>query len=428
MSDNYRKMWESLGIDLEAHDQLLKVLPPTYGSVYLNQENRPSEMEYFDFVISEVHGQRILELQEHKAKGGKVVGTFCVFVPEEIVLAAGGICVGLCSGVEIGKAQAEKVLPRSICPLIKSFMGFKLSKICPYFESCDLVVGETTCDGKKKAFEILNDYVPVHVMEVPQMKREKDFVLWRSEVEDLARTVGELTGSPVTAEGLRRSIAVVNEKRRALMRLAELRKNDPAPISGKDALLIAQISMYDDVQRFTAQLNQLCDELEGRVRSGSGVQKEGDLRIVVSGTPMALPNWKVPHIIETSGAVIVAEELCTGLRYYENTVDEDAASSDEMITAVAKRYFDINCACFTPNQARAEKIVQLVEDYGADGVVHVSLSFCDPYLIEAGRVEKFLRDKGIPVLALETDYGQEDAAQLKVRLEAFFEMIKSKKK
>lgn len=428
MSGDYRKMWEGLGVDLEAHDRLMEVLPPTYGSVYLSQENRPAGMEYFDFVISEVHGQRIQELQEHKAKGGKVVGAFCVFVPEEIVRAACGICVGLCSGVEIGKAQAEKVLPRSICPLIKSFMGFKLGKVCPYFESCDMVVGETTCDGKKKAFEILNDYVPVHVMETPQMKRDKDFNLWRSEVWDFALAIEELTGNKITPEGLLRSIKEVNEKRKALLRLSELRKNSPAPISGKDSLLIEQISMYDDVERFTAQVNELCGELETRVKEGVGVQKTGGLRVVVSGTPMALPNWKVPHIIESSGAVIVAEELCTGLRYYENTVAEDGGSVEQMIDAIAKRYLDINCACFSPNQRRVDKIVQLVRDYKADGVIHVSLAFCDPYLVEANRVEKALKEHGIPLLTIETDYGQEDTGQLKTRIEAFFEMLGASRK
>lgn len=168
---NYNEMWRSLGLNMTVHDQLMQVLPPTYHDVYLMQPNRPQGMEYFDFVVNEIHGLRIQELQEHKKAGGKVIGAFCVFVPEEIVRAAGGICIGLCSGIDIGTAEAEKVLPRNICPLIKSFMGFKLGKVCPYFESCDMVVGETTCDGKKKAFEILNDYIPVHVMETPHMKK-----------------------------------------------------------------------------------------------------------------------------------------------------------------------------------------------------------------------------------------------------------------
>ncbi len=420
---DYRSMWESLGLDLKAHDQLLQALPPTYADVYLNQKDRPAGMEYFDFVVNEIHGLRIQELQEHRAGGGKVVGAFCVFVPEEIVRAAGGIFIGLCSGIEIGVAQAETVLPRNICPLIKSFMGFKLSKVCPYFESCDMVVGETTCDGKKKAFEILNDYVSVHMMEVPQMKRVKDRSLWRSEVQDFVSRMEEFAGERITVKSLRRSIKEVNAKRRALLRLAELRKNDPAPISGKDCLLIEQIAMYDDVERFTLKVNNLCEELEARVKEGKGVHDAGAPRIIVSGTPMAIPNWKVPHIIESSGAVIVVEELCTGLRYFENTVPEDGETVEQTVYYIAERYLAIDCACFTPNESRMEKLVRLAKEYKADGIIHCSLAFCDPYMIEANRIDKRLKEHEIPFLKIETDYGQEDTGQLKTRIEAFLEMI-----
>lgn len=423
MSDQYREMWESMGLDLEAHDQLLQVLPPTYGDVYLSQKNRPAGMEYFDFVINEIHGLRIQELQQHKSAGGKVFGTFCVFVPEEVIRAAGGVCIGLCSGVEIGAAQAEKVLPRNICPLIKSFMGFKLARVCPYFESCDMVVGETTCDGKKKAFEILNDYVPVHVMETPQMKRDRDKSLWLDEVRDLMARVEGVTGNKITAESLKKAVEEVNGKRRALLRLSALRKNNPVPISGKDCLLIEQVAMYDDVARFTSKVNELCDELETRIKDGSGVHSAGAPRIILSGTPMAIPNWKVAHIIESSGAVIVAEEMCTGLRYFENTVPETGGSLEEISSQIAGRYLDINCACFTPNEPRVERLVSLAREYKADGVIHCSLMFCDPYSIEANRVEKVLREKGIPLLKIDTDYGQGDSGQLTTRVQAFLEMI-----
>ena len=420
---DYRKMWQNLGLNMEAHDQLLQALPPSYYEAYLTQANRPEGMGYFDFVVNEIHGLRIQELQEHKAAGGKVVGAFCVFVPEEIVRAAGGICIGLCAGVEMGAAEAEKVLPRNICPLIKSFMGFKLAKVCPYFESCDLVVGETTCDGKKKAFEILAEHVPVHVMETPHMKREKDRVLWRSEVADFARQVEEFTGNKIEPAGLERSIREVNDKRRALQRVSEIRKADLAPISGKDSLLIAQIAMYDDVARFAAKVNELCDELEERVKAGEGAAPAGTKRIIVTGTPMAIPNWKVPHIIETSGAVIVAEELCTGLRYFENPVPEEFDSLDGMIDNISTRYLGINCAVFTPNDDRIDRLHRLVEEYNADGVIHCSLSFCDPYSVEAYKVEQALKEAGIPILKIETDYGQEDSGQLKTRIEAFLEML-----
>lgn len=419
------KMWEALGLNLEAHDQLLNALPPIYQEIYLNQENRPEKMEYFDMVVAEIHGLRIKELQDIRSNGGKIVGTFCVYVPEEIVLAAGGTCIGLCGGVDVGADEAEKVLPRNICPLIKSFMGFKLSKICPYFESCDVVVGETTCDGKKKAFEVLSDFTKVYVMETPQRKEEPDKELWFSEVKRFKKMMEDLTGNKITEDSLKEAIRKVNGKRKALQRLAELRKADPPPISGKDALLIEQIAFYDDVERFTQKVNELCDELEERVKQGIGVVAKGTPRIIISGTPMAIPNWKVPHIIETSGAVIVAEELCTGLRYFQDLTPETNGSLETMLKNIADRHIGIDCAVYTPNTERAEKVARLFKEYKADGVVHYVLSFCDPYAVEAYQVEKVAKRENIPLLKIETDYSQEDAGQLKTRVEAFLEMLKS---
>ena len=269
MSSSYDAMWEKLNLDLDAHAGLLEVLGKFYGDIYMSQQGRLKGMEYLDFVLSEVHGLRIKELQDAKALGKKIVGTFCVFVPEEIVLAAGGIQVGLCAGAEIGSAEAEKVLPRNTCALIKSFVEFKLSKMCPYIESCDLIVGETTCDGKKKAYEIFSEYSPVYVMEIPQMKNSCDRDLWKSEVLRFKSKVEETTGNKITTESLKEAIHLLNNRRRVLQRLNRLRAAVPAPISGRDALLINQISFYDDPVRFTAKIEELCDELDERVKAAS---------------------------------------------------------------------------------------------------------------------------------------------------------------
>ena len=160
MSEPYRSMWKDLGLDLAAHDMLLEVLGKGYQDIYLAQKDRPEGMGYFDFVISEVHGLRIKELMDEKAAGRKVIGSFCVFVPEEIVRAADATLVGLCTGADFATEDVEKILPRNTCSLIKSAFGFKLGKVCPYLESADMIVGENTCDGKKKSYEILKDLVP----------------------------------------------------------------------------------------------------------------------------------------------------------------------------------------------------------------------------------------------------------------------------
>ncbi|MBM4286730.1 MAG: 2-hydroxyacyl-CoA dehydratase, partial [Deltaproteobacteria bacterium] len=301
MPTPYDEMWEKLNLDLAAHEGLLAVLGKFYGDIYLTQDKRLKGMEYLDFVLTEVHGLRIKELQEAKAQGKKIIGTFCVFVPEEIVLAADAIQVGLCAGAEIGKEAAEKILPRNTCALIKSFVGFKLSRLCPYIESCDLVVGETTCDGKKKAYEIFADYAPVYVMEIPQMKNACDRDLWKTEILRFKDKIEEVTGNKITAEKLQAAIKVVNDRRRALQRLNQLRAASPVPISGRDVLLINQISFYDDPIRFTQQINKLCDELEERVKAHQGVVPENTPRVMLSGCPMAIPNWKLPFVVESSG-------------------------------------------------------------------------------------------------------------------------------
>ena len=424
MSTSYDAMWEKLNLDLEAHAGLLQVLGKFYGDIYMSQQGRLRGMEYLDFVLTEVHGLRIKELQDAKASGKKVVGTFCVFVPEEIVLAAGGVQVGLCAGAEVGTGEAEKVLPRNTCALIKSFVGFKLGRLCPFIESCDLIVGETTCDGKKKAYEIFSDYSPVHVMEIPQMKNAADRVLWKSEIMRFKEKVEETTGNKITAESLKEATHLLNSRRLALQRLNRLREAVPTPISGRDALLINQISFYDDPVRFTSKIQDLCDELEERVKSGQGIAPEGTTRLMLSGCPMAVPNWKLPYIIESSGAVVVGEESCIGTRNTRDLVDESAQTMDGMIDAILDRYMKIDCACFTPNTERMDNIVKMAQDLKVKGVIHYGLSFCQPYAIEAYKVEKALTKAGIPMLSIETDYSMEDVEQLKTRVEAFVEMTR----
>ncbi|HGG0418442.1 2-hydroxyacyl-CoA dehydratase [Clostridium botulinum] len=417
---DYRKLWTDLGVNLEKHDQLCAVLPELYGSTYLTQENRPEGMNYFNFVVSEVHGLRIQELDEHRKKGGKVVGTFCVFVPEEIIVAAKALSVGLCAGSQFWIEDGEKVLPRNMCPLIKAFMGAKIGGTCPYFQSCDMVIGETTCDGKKKAWEILDEYVPVHVMDLPQMKRDKDFKKWGEEINDLIKKVEEITGNKITVEALKEGIRVTNAKRKALKRLYDLRKYKPSPISGLDCLLITQIAFYDDPKRFTEKVHELCDELEERIKNS---QESNKKRILITGTPMALPNWKLHSIIESLDAEVVVEETCTGTRYFEGEVSEEGETLEELIKNLADRYLNINCACFTPNTGRIDDIIKYTKEYEADGVIDTNLSFCHTYAVEHRDVEANLKEKNIPIMHIETDYSTEDSGQIKTRVEAFLEMI-----
>ena len=384
---DYEKMWEDLGMDVKNHDNLCQVLPTAVGDVFMTQENRPKAMDFWDMVIAEVHGIRPAELIEEQKKGRKVFGTFCVYVPDEVIIAANGIVTG------------------------------------PFFRIADMYVGETTCDGKKKAYEILGKDVPMHIMDVPQMKREKDIIKWKEEITDFAKIVEEFTGNKITPENLAEAINICNEKRKALQRVYDCRKSKCLPISGRDALLMTQISFFDDPVRCAQMCNRLADELEQRIKDGVSVVPEGTKRILITGTPLAVPNWKLHNIIETSGAAVVCEEMCTGTRYFENLVDESGETLDEQFMNLSKRYMKTNCACFTPNTGRIDDILRMVDEYQVDGVIDCSLMFCCLYDTEKLAVSEALKAKNIPVLSLETDYTDKDAEQLRTRIGAFVEML-----
>ncbi len=423
---DYRPMWTELGLDLDKHDALMNVLGQAYGDVFMSQQGRPDGMGYFDFVMSEVHGLRIKELVDARAAGKIVVGTFCVFVPEELVLAANGVCVGLCAGADFGTEEAERYLPRTTCALIKSFFGFTLEKVCPYISATDLVVGENTCDGKKKAYETFKDLVPREFMalDMPNTKSVEGRAVLKRSYLDLIAALERISGKTITVESLKAGIETVNAKRRALHRLARLRRTDPTPISGLDALLANQVAFYDDPERFTDSVNKLCDELELRVEKKQGVAPANAPRLVLSGCPMAVPNWKLPTIVESTGAVIVGEESCIGERGTQNLVAPEGDSVEALVDNLVERYFAIDCAVFTPNPGRAEHALQIATDNKADGVIHYSLQFCGPYQTETPLVEQHLKGEGLPVLRIDTDYGQGDVEQLRTRVEAFVEQLR----
>lgn len=222
--------------------------------------------------------------------------------------------------------------------------------------------------------------------------------------------VEALTEHKISVEDLKESIKLINAKRAALQRLYDIRKKDNLAISGKDALVITQIAFYDDPVRFTQKVNELCDELENRVVEGISVFEKNTPRILVAGTPMAIPNWKMHHLIESNGGAVVCEETL-----------------DEQIKALSDRYLGINCGCFTPNENRIDDIIRLVKAHIADGVVYYSLPFCHTYGMEYKKIKDALDKEGIPVIMIETDYSMQDAGQIKTRLDAFFEMLETSK-
>ena len=262
------------------------------------------------------------------------------------------------------------------------------------------------------------------VMEVPQRKNEIDKKLWLEEVYAFKEMVEKLSGVKVTPEKLMDNIKLVNRRRKVMQKINEFRKMDNPPISGLDSLLIAQIALNQDINRFIEGAEALIDELKDRVEKGISAYDKSSPRVMIAGTPSPMGNAKVHYVVETSGMQIVVDESCTGLRYFSELVDETPTDLDGMTEAIADRYFSIDCSCFSPNKERLENVVKVAEEYRVKGVIQNILSFCHGYNIEAKAVEQILSEENISSLKIVTDYSDEDIEQIRVRAESFAELIR----
>jgi benzoyl-CoA reductase/2-hydroxyglutaryl-CoA dehydratase subunit BcrC/BadD/HgdB len=419
MGTDCANVLHELGVNIPLHDQLVAYNRRMHERSTLCRKNRPEAMAYFDESLHASHGARVAEIHAYRKQGGKSIGTFCIYVPDEIALAAHVLPIPLCGGSHFPVDYADKMFPRDICPLIRSTFGMALSKTCPYARLEDGVVGETTCDAKKKAWDLLK----FNVMEIPQKKNARDRDLWRAEVREFKAYVENISGITVTPARLKQTIKLVNAKRRMLQQVNEFRKLANPPISGIDALLVSQIALNQDIDTFIEGCKRLIEELHQRVDQGISAYEQPGPRILMAGTPSPMGNAKVHFAVESSGLQVVADESCTGMRYYRNMVDENIDDLETMIDAIADRYFGIDCSCFSPNTERIENIMEIIRDYKIDGVVQNILSFCHGYNVEAKTVELALAEKEIPSFKIVTDYSYEDLEQMKVRIESFKELI-----
>jgi len=394
-----------------------------------NQNERSALMDYYDSIVRLQRG-RVDEVDALRKAGGKVVGYLCMFVPVELICASGAVPLRLDSGFYCTVMPSEQLLPSEVCPVVKSFLGTAMLDLSPYLRLCDVLICPGSCGTKTKLSEILEDFVPIWRIEVPHYKDGLSTkLLWQHEISSLKSKLEKLTGQKITKRALRRSIEQIEEARGVFHRFRELGKFKSLPISGRDAMLVTQTMWYDDLERWTEKTRELCTELEKRIQDGVIVSHSEAPRIMLAGSPIIWPNWKLPNLIEESGAVIVCDDLCSGDQgILSDPVNVDEWTMQDMLAAIADRYLQpITCPCFAPNDKRLDKVARMVKDYRVDGVVYHQLRGCYIQKIEFSRIRSALRDLRTPVLGIETDYTQEDVGQLKTRIDAFLEMIQSAK-
>jgi len=383
----------------------------------MNNNALPGQFDGF----ADARKQGFIAVKNLKDAGKKVVGVFCTYAPVEIILAAGAVSVGICAFSDETIAEAEKVLPRNLCPLVKSSYGFAITEKCPYIYFSDLIVGETTCDGKKKMYELLAEIKKVHVMQLPQTQHgETAKELWYKEVLLFKEKIEKEFGVVITGENIKKAIRLKNEERKLLKEFYELSKSCPPPITGAEQLKVLYGSQFKfDYEEKNRELRATIDKVKQGYENGVENVSKTAKRILITGCPLAGVTEKVVTAIESSGGVVVAYENCMGVKPAERLVDEN----EEPYKAIADRYLEIGCSVMTPNNNRLEILSRLVKEFKVDGVVEMTLQACHTYAIETASIRKLTQKENVPFISVETDYSTSDAAQLKTRLAAFIEML-----
>lgn len=379
---------------------------------------RPAIMEQ----VEGLRGVNSVKVKEASQAGKKVVGMYCTFSPAEIALAADAISVTLCGTKQEPIGEAEKTLPRNLCPLIKSSYGFAVTDTCPYFYFSDVLLAETTCDGKKKMYELMGKIKPMHIMNLPQTAvGEESLALWRNEMERFKVFLEEKFNVEITDEKLREAIKLMNKERDVMRRLHKLNAHKPAPLSGTDMMMAQWLKGFNIDREAGLQLmEQLICELEAMVKEGKSPFTVDAPRILLTGCPVGAGSEKVLKIIEEAGGSVVVLENCTGYK----SIDIDVDESKDPLTALAEKYLATPCSCMSPNNNRLELIGRLAKEYLVDGVVDLTWQACHTYNIESYTVRSYVREElGLPFIQIETDYSDSDLGQLKVRLEAFLEAM-----
>jgi benzoyl-CoA reductase/2-hydroxyglutaryl-CoA dehydratase subunit BcrC/BadD/HgdB len=371
--------------------------------------------------LQQAFEQNVIDIEDYKRQGKKAIGCYCLYSPVELIVAADAIPLPLCGTKNDPISAAEEVLPRNLCPLIKSSYGFAALDSCPFFRFSDMIVADTTCDGKKKMFELMQQYKKVHVLQLPHNQDlEKSLSPWLSEVYTMKSEIEKVTGNKITPEKINKAIDLLNRERDAKKAVMDIASIKPSPIKGTELInIMFKVGFLADKEKGISLMNSIVDHYRAMAEKGKSPFTAKTPRILISGVPMGVGSDKVARILEECGANVVGFENCTGYKQVF-TIEK----TDDPMETLARQYISIPCSVMSPNQGRLDLLESMIKKFKVDGVVDLTWQACHTYNVESFSVEKWLGEKhGLPMLHLETDYSESDTEQLRVRIQAFLEML-----
>ena len=364
-------------------------------------------------------------LQNQRENGKNIVGIYCSYAPLELIRAANAAPAVLCAFANKTIEAAETVLPANLCPLIKSSYGFIKTDTCPFFAISEAVVGETTCDGKKKMFELISDIKPMHVMDLPQLPDQKEALdHWTVMIKKLKGFLEATFNRKIDDSDVEKEIQATNEKTRLMNKIFDFAALTPTPVSWLELYDLTYLGQASTTQDMLGILNDCIAKLEKRVADGIYHGEKNSPRVLVTGCPVGGDATKVFKIIEEAGGVVVVLDSCTGMKPYASLIDENTS---DPFAALSRRYLELPCSCMTPNNRRLTELDKMIDRFKPDVVVDVVLHACHSYNIESHKIKEHIQEKHrMPFLKIETDYSQSDIGQIRTRVEALFEMLPKK--
>ena len=357
-----------------------------------------------------------------------VVGTYCVMAPQELIYAAGAQPVKLCSGNYTSFSVGDDMVPRDACPLVKAVIGFKEMNLMPLYDDCSMMAIPITCDCKKKIAGMLEDKCRVMTMHIPAEREDEDIDEFVLQLYDFVDMLEEVTGNKVTHESLSEGMRKVAQAQYELSRFIELKQKYPYIIKGTHAMTILNASSYMTADKWAAALHQVNHELTENAKNNQMATKRELPRILLTGSPIVFPNMKIPLLIEEMGGFLAGDETCMGERGLWDPAVPIDDSFDGMMRALANRSLrPCPCPTFADNSQRLFRLKQMVKDNQIEGIIYHVLRGCLVYDYEYKMIEEEMGKMDIPIIRVESDYNEEDIEQLRIRIEAFIELIKLRK-
>ena len=373
--------------------------------------------------LSDHLATRLTELTRMQGKGTKLIGyTPGGYMPEELVYACGAVPVGLIRGGDPEPvAESAAYVPRFIDTFCRSQIGYRMLGEEPLYQMIDLLVVPVTDHNIKAIADCFNFFASANVFRfgVPHQKDEHAFEYYLAGLHKLKEKLEEFTGNKIENGRLREAIDLCNKMRELLREISLLRLSEQPPITGQEFVRLNHASFVADKTVLISVLESIHEELKKRPTANP----KGP-RILLTGSTLAMGDYKVLDMTEEAGAAIVVEEFAEGIRHYWENVQVNG----DLMESLADRYFRRRMppAWFRPSRERLDYLIELAKDFNVDGIIWYQLMYRSSYDIQSFYFEKILKKElDIPMLKIESDYDVSEKGPLRTRIETFVEIIKA---